>query len=81
MTLGYGDLFEVYPELKELDARFAENIPVRENDPIIAKVIKSFRNDPNILAKMPARLLGELLTIGSISRTVSAIAINVKGIK
>lgn len=74
ITLGYGNLFEVYPELKELDERFAENIPIKESDPLITKAIKSFRNDPNILAKMPARLLGEILTIGRVSRAVSTIA-------
>jgi len=73
ITLGYVDLFKTFPEMKELDQKFSENILINEDDPLMDKIVKGFRNDPAILAKIPARLLGEMLTIGKISRAVTSV--------
>lgn len=67
------DIYDALPGLKEIATKFNQNIPIKENDPIWDKLAKSIQNDPAIAAKIPARMLGYLLSIGKISRTVAAI--------
>jgi len=74
ITLGQVDIYDSMPVLKELEAKYLQpDIPINHKDPILEKVRKQFMRDPAIITKMPARILGELLTIGKISRTISAI--------
>ncbi len=70
-TLDIIDPAEIIPELKDLNTRFNQNIPVNEADPLFDKIVTRIQNNPNILAEIPARLVGELLSIGKISRGVT----------
>jgi hypothetical protein len=70
LTLDVVALGDIFPEIEELNNRFTQNIPVNDDDPIVDKVSKAIQNDPNIIAKIPAKLLGNFLTIGKISREI-----------
>jgi hypothetical protein len=70
-TLDIVDPVDFIPELEAINRRFEKNIPIDEDDPLLDRIAKRIEKDPNILAKVPARLTGELLTIGGISRRIT----------
>lgn len=73
ISLGYSDLYDIFPGLEQFEQKYQQNIPINPDDPLLFKIEKHIRNDPAILAKMPAHFLGAILSIGKISRAVSAI--------
>jgi hypothetical protein len=73
ITFDLIDPAEIIPELEELNNRFSKNIPTDEDNPLIDRIATRIKNDPNILGKLPAKLTGELLSIGKVSRAVTAV--------
>jgi hypothetical protein len=73
-TLGYSDLYNMFPELEDLETKYQDpSIQIDPDDPLFEKIGKKFQQDPAILAKVPAEFLGAMLAIGGVSRGVSSV--------
>jgi hypothetical protein len=73
LTLDIFDPADVLPELEELSNRFRDNVPIKETDPLVDRIHTHIKNDPNMLVRFPSRLLGQVISIGKISREVTNI--------